>query len=102
MIVKLDCVRTQRIDETARRNTKSIVLVNMIVDPNSGILFDTSPKGERDLLYHLGYTALGGTGVIKRYMGNDKLYKNKYKFFYETEFKGKIIGHGDRAPDLKR
>ena len=90
--------QSQRIDETARRNTKSIVLVNMIVDPNSGILFDTI----RDLLYHLGYTALGGTGVIKRYMGNDKLYKNKYKFFYETEFKGKIIGHGDRAPDLKR
>ena len=94
--------QSQRINETARRNTKSIVLVNMIVDPNSGILFDTSPKGERDLSYHLGYTALGGTGVIKRYMGNDKLYKNKYKFFYETEFKGKIIGHGDRAPDLKR
>lgn len=57
--------QSQRIFETARRNTKSIVLVDMSVDQNSGILFDTV----RDLLYHLGYTALGGTGVVKRYMG---------------------------------
>ena len=86
--------QSQRITETARRNTQSIVLVDISVDPNSGILFDTV----RDLLYHLGYTALGGTSVVKRYMGNDKLYKNKYKFFYESEFKGKIMGQGDRAP----
>ena len=51
----------------------------MNVDPNSGILFKTV----RDLLYHLGYRALGGTGVVKRYMGNEKLYKNKYKFYYQ-------------------
>ena len=37
--------QSQRINETARRNTKSIVLVDMSVDPNScavaRILFDT-------------------------------------------------------------
>ena len=90
--------QSQRTNETSRRNTKSIVLVDVSVDTNSGILFDTV----KDLLYHLGYTALGGTGVVKRYMGNDKLYKKKYKFFYEPEFKGKITGHGGKAPDLKR
>ena len=49
--------QSQRINETARRNTKSIVLVDISVDPNScavaRILFDTV----KDLLYHLGYTA---------------------------------------------
>lgn len=55
--------QSQRTNETSRRNTKSIVLVDVSVDPNSGILFDTV----KDLLYHLGYTALGGTGVVKRY-----------------------------------
>ena len=28
--------------------------------------------------------------------------KKKYKFFYEPEFKGKIIGKGDKAPVFKR
>lgn len=55
--------QSQRTNETSRRNTKSIVLVDVSVDTNSGILFDTV----KDLLYHLGYTALGGTGVVKRY-----------------------------------
>lgn len=85
--------QSQRIDETARRNTKSIVLVNMIVDPNSGILFDTSPKGERDLLYHLGYTALGGTGVIKRYAPRGRVMTNYTKintnFFMRQNLKEK-------------
>ena len=67
--------QSQRTNETSRRNTKSIVLVDVSVDTNSGILFDTV----KDLLYHLGYTALGGTGVVKRYMGNDKLNKKKDK-----------------------
>ena len=55
--------QSQRINETSRRNTKSIVLVDVNVDPNSGILFYTV----RDLLYHLGYTALWGTSIVKRY-----------------------------------
>ena len=77
--------QSQRTNGTSRRNTKSIVLVDVSVDTNSGILFDTV----KDLLYHLGYTALGGTGVVKRYMGNDKLYKKKYKFFMSRNLKEK-------------
>ena len=81
--------QSQRIKETSRRNTKSIVLVNMIVDPNSGILFDTI----RDLLYHLGYTALGGTGVIKRYAPRGRVMTNYTKintnFFMRQNLKEK-------------
>lgn len=42
-----------------------------------------------DLLTDLGLNK-SFTSVVKRYMNPTKLYKNRYKFFYATEFKGNI------------
>jgi hypothetical protein len=74
------------------RNTNSIVLVDMI--ENTALKFPTI----KNLLLYLGHKSSKATAFVKRYMDPPKLYKNRYLFVYEKDYKGIITGEG---PDSK-
>ena len=37
---------------------------------------------------YLGRKALTDTGYVKKYMNPTKLYKNRYEFYYESDYTG--------------
>jgi hypothetical protein len=68
---------------------KSMVLEDTILwRENTTTLYDSVS----DLLVALGLNK-SFTSFVKRYMNPTKLYKNRYKFYYATEFKGEITNY---------
>ena len=66
------------------RNTKSIILIDTL--EKTSINFKTV----KDLLIHIGHKTPKATSFVKRYMNPSKIYKNRYFFVYEEDFKGNL------------
>jgi hypothetical protein len=77
------------------RNTKSIVLVDMV--DNTALIFSTI----KDLLLYLGHKSPKSTTFVKQYMNPPKLYKDRYQFVYEKYYKGIITGEGSNSKNEK-
>lgn len=77
------------------RNTNSIVLVDTV--DNTALRFPTI----KDLLLYLGHKSPQATAFVKRYMNPPKLYKNRYQFVYEKDYKGIITGEGSNFKNEK-
>lgn len=68
--------------------SKPIVLVDVL--NNTALLFYTVS----DMSRYLGRKALTDTGYVKKYMNPTKLYKDRYEFYYESDYTGVITGKG--------
>ena len=68
--------------------SRSIVLVDTL--KNNALLFETVS----DMSRFLGRNSTKDTGFVKKYMNPTKLYKGRYEFYYESDFKGTITGKG--------
>jgi hypothetical protein len=51
---------------------------------NTALLFYTVS----DMSRYLGRKALTDTGYVKKYMNPTKLYKDRYEFYYESDYTG--------------
>lgn len=81
-------IGTRTTERKKSSRSKAIVLVDVL--NNTALLFDTVS----DMSRYLGRKALTDTGYVNKYMNPTKLYKNRYEFYYESDYTGVITGKG--------